>query len=125
LAVQAEDRNHVSLNSKSVNAIPHGDIQGVSIQPLYVDEFEEVSIQNWEANPQVTLDAHNGVEILVLEGDFTEDKDALVKHSWLRLPIGNVLNARAGSDGAKVWIKQNHLPLVDSQIERVLKFDNG
>ena len=116
---QPDDRHQVSLNSNSIQELPHSKLKGVHLIPLHIDSFEEVSIQTWDADAQLTINADNGVEILVLEGEFTESGDTLVKHSWLRLPIGSTLNAQVGSHGAKVWIKQNHLPHVDAQIERV------
>ena len=40
---------------------------------------------------------------------FEESGDQFVKHSWLRLPIGAVLTAITGPEGAMVWVKEGHL----------------
>lgn len=112
-----EDRIHVRLNSNFMQAVPHRDIADVAVTPLYKDDFEEVEIQDWDANAKVTLDASDGVEVLVLSGEFAEGGDTLVKHSWLRLPVGSTLKTVAGSEGAKVWIKRHNLVHVDEQID--------
>jgi hypothetical protein len=55
-----------------------------------------------------------GAEYLVLEGTFHEGDDVLKTHSWLRIPMGGTLNAKAGSDGARVWIKTRHLRFTEA-----------
>jgi len=116
---EPEDRTHVRLNSNFMQAIPHREHAGVSVIPLYQDELEEVDIQHWEAGAEVQLPADNGIEVLVLEGGFSEGNDDLVTGSWLRLPVGSVLNAVAGDQSAKVWIKRGHLNRVPEQAERI------
>ncbi len=114
-----DDRAHVRLNTKLMQPVPHRHIAGASVTPLYIDDNEEVSIHDWQANTDITIDAAKGIEVLVLNGSFSEGNDTLVKHSWLRLPEGSMLNARSGTEGAKVWIKTGHLSNVNEQIERV------
>lgn len=116
---EPDDPTHVRLNANFMQAVPHLEIPGVSVIPLYADEAEQVTVQHWAADTDISLFAENGFEVLVLEGDFKEGGDQLRKHSWLRLPVGSVLNAKTGSDGAKVWIKQNHLNRVDAESERI------
>jgi len=114
-----KDRTHIRLNTNFMQATPHRDIAGASVIPLYKDATEEVSMQLWDANANIELVLDNGAEILVLEGEFTEQSDTLIKHSWLRLPVGSKLNAKVGSKGATVWIKQNHLNRVAVEVERL------
>ncbi len=77
---------------------------------LFEDARETVSVQNWKAGESIAIDLPLGGEFLVLEGGFHDGEDDLRKHSWLRLPQGSQLNAKAGDNGAKVWIKTGHLP---------------
>lgn len=77
---------------------------------LFEDARETVSVQNWNAGESVAIDLPQGGEFLVLEGGFNDGEDDLRKHSWLRLPQGSQLNAKAGDNGAKVWVKTGHLP---------------
>jgi len=115
-----EDRVHVRLNINVVRAIPHSEFGGVAINSLYCDEFEDVSVLDFQSNAEILLSVEGGAELIVLEGDLQEGDDSLVKHSWLRVPAGGKIHAKAGSLGAKVWIKQGHLVRVNEEIERAL-----
>ena len=112
-----EDRTHVRLRTDSMFAVPDRDKPGVSVIPLFQDSNEQVLLQEWEPNAEVSIDAAGGAEVLVLNGSFVEGEDELVKHSWLRVPVGQHISAVAGAEGAKVWIKRGHL----NQIDRDLK----
>jgi hypothetical protein len=57
----------------------------------------------------VSLPNPGGVEGLVLEGSFEEGGERFEPQSWLRLPVGNALEAQTGPAGCKVWIKAGHL----------------
>ena len=114
-----EDRTRVQLDTNFMQAVPHRDIADVSIMPLYQDEYEQVSIQHWAANSSVTISADGGLEVMVIDGSFIESNDTLESQSWIRLPVGAGLTATTGSEGAKVWVKQNHLKHVGDQIQRV------
>jgi len=114
-----EDRTHVRLSSQHMKPVVSAAQEGVAITPLYVDDREEVCIQTWNAGAEVAIELSHGAELLVLEGSFSEGDDTLVKHSWLRLPAGDSLFAVAGEQGAKVWIKMNHLADVDQQVALV------
>ena len=50
-----------------------------------------------------------GLEVLVLDGHFTESAEDFTAQSWLRLPVGATLRAKAGAQGCKVWVKTGHL----------------
>lgn len=114
-----EDTKHVHIDTNSVQSVPHENIQNASHIPLFHDRFEDVSIQFWAANSTVQIDADEGLEVLVLDGDFIEGQDTLNVHSWLRMPMGCSMSAQVGPRGAKVWLKCNHLRNVDEQIARL------
>jgi len=117
---EMHDRTHVRLNTEQMASRPDDISPGVSTIDLYKDEYEKVEIQEWLAGTEVRLDCEHGLEILVLEGSFNENDDQLVPQSWLRLPPGSMLNAVAGENGARIWMKRDHLIKVDEQINRVL-----
>ncbi len=112
-----EDRTHVRLNSHFMQAVPHRDRKGVSVIPLYKDDYEEVEIQHWDANIEVEIEVPDGVEMLVLDGSIAQESDTLVSGSWLRMPVNSTVMATAGENGAKVWMKRHHLVYVDEQID--------
>ena len=82
---------------------------GVTALQLFCDARETVRLEHWAPRCDVTLDAPNGVEVLVLEGGFTDGGETFVAQSWLRLPSGSVLRATASAMGCKVWLKAGHL----------------
>ena len=82
---------------------------GVSVIPLYRDMREDVRIEVWDPGAAVMVPAPGGLEVFVLDGDFGQGGEGFSKHSWLRLPAADTLDAVAGSDGARVWIKSGHL----------------
>lgn len=114
-----DDTKHVNIDINSAQSVPHEHIENALCIPLYKDEYEEVSIQTWEADSTINIDAEEGLEVLVLEGDFTEGQDSLNVHSWLRMPIGSSMCAKVGPNGARVWLKHNHLRNVEEQIARL------
>ncbi len=116
-----EDRLHVRLNMNHMKATPHRNWPGISVIPLYYSADEEVSLVEFLPGASLALDVEHGAELLVLEGELNESRDILVKYSWLRTPIASHINATAGSNGAKVWIKQGHLNKVNAEINRVNK----
>ncbi len=122
---EPQDRTHVRLNTNFMQAVPHRDIPGVSVVPLYYDAYEQVDIQEWHAGAEIEITVPQGLELYVMQGEFSESDDELVKGSWLRLPSNSTLNACVGVNGARVWIKRNHLAFVDAQIKRVLSVNNN
>jgi len=115
-----EDRVHVRLNMNVMKSLPHSEFTGIAMTSLYRDEFEDVSVLDFEANAEIQLNVKGGAELIVLEGDLQEGGDSLVKHSWLRVPAGGNIRATAGTAGAKIWLKEGHLVRVDEEIERAL-----
>ncbi|MFT6407007.1 MAG: anti-sigma factor ChrR (cupin superfamily) [Arenicella sp.] len=116
---QADDRAQIRLNTNITPSTALPDHPGVSVSPLYDDEFETVRIETWEANAKIIRSLDGGAELLVLEGSFTEASEQLVKHSWLRLPVGSSLSAITGDQPVRVWIKSGHLVRVDEEQARL------
>jgi quercetin dioxygenase-like cupin family protein len=119
-----KDRIHVRLNSRFMKAVPDKKLSGISVTSLYKDDVEEVANFDFEPYASLHMMAKDGAEIFVLSGELTECSDMLVKHSWLRMPVGGMLDIKAGAAGAKIWIKQGHLRRVDSEIYRVQSFQS-
>lgn len=118
---EPEDRIHVRLNTHFMQATPHKDLPGIGVTSLYKDDFEEVSMLTFEPGAQIKIDVENGAELLVLNGELAEGSDTLVKNSWLRVPVGSSIDAKAGASGASVWMKKNHLNRVEKEVDRINK----
>lgn len=105
-----DDRHQMVVDMNAGEFLASLDRPGVSILPLFADARENVRCERWDAGTDVVLDLPAGGEFLVLEGSFTEGVDELNAQSWLRLPDGGRLQAKAGAQGARVWVKTGHLP---------------
>jgi hypothetical protein len=83
---------------------------GVEYIALYADATEQVRLERWAAHAEVTLpELRGGLELLVLDGSMTEGSETFTGQSWLRLPVGAPLHARAGPQGCRLWLKSGHL----------------
>ncbi|WP_412564809.1 cupin domain-containing protein [Thalassobius sp. MITS945101] len=102
-----DDRNQVTIDSMAETPQPVRD--GVAEISLFQDARERVRIEVWDANASIADNDHKGFEALVIEGTFVESGEEFAKNSWLRLPAGMPLNAIAGPEGARLWIKSDHL----------------
>jgi quercetin dioxygenase-like cupin family protein len=101
------DRDQFSVDLSSGAYTPVA--EGVERLTLHREPGETVLAERWAPDTRVTLDAPEGMELLVLTGGFTEANEAFSAQSWLRLPPGTVTQAETGPDGATVWIKSGHL----------------
>ena len=104
-----DDRTFVHAHMDKLGMVADRYRLGVQVSPLYKDENEEVRFEFWEPGAVVTIDSSQGAEIFVLAGGFDEQGDTLQMHSWLRTPVGTNIEAVAGPDGARVWLKSGHL----------------
>lgn len=82
-----------------------------AIQSLHLHSHgkQNVRIELWEPGVEIDNWGHGGIEVLVLEGDFTEGQETFVTHSWLRLPPSEPFVARVGTNGARLLVKSGHL----------------
>jgi ChrR Cupin-like domain len=103
------DRTQVRLDTNKMPMLALNGRSRVEAMRLFHDEREDVRLERWGRNADVTLDPEGGIEILVLEGSFAEAGEIFSAQSWLRLPMGSRLSARVGQEGCRVWVKEGHL----------------
>lgn len=84
-------------------------VDGVATGVLHRDKREEVSFTQLDAGAMLHSDALGGIELLVIDGTVAVDGEHLSRNAWLRLPDGEPLDALAGADGARLWMKTGHL----------------
>jgi anti-sigma factor ChrR (cupin superfamily) len=96
------DTSHCAYQSDPLRA-------GVEVMPLYRDRHEAVALERWQAGTRVSLRSPAGLELLVLDGDFSDASESFRYQSWLRLPPGSLVSAQAGPQGCRIWIKTGHL----------------
>lgn len=103
------DRTQVRLAVAPELATGSASRPGVQAMPLFSDAHEQVRLERWAAGSVVALPAPGGIELLVLEGEFFEGGETFSAQSWLRLPVQSRLEAIAGPQGCRVWVKSGHL----------------
>ncbi|MDO6482275.1 cupin domain-containing protein [Shimia thalassica] len=89
-------------------------VDGVATAVLHRDARETVTYSHLDAGAVLANTDTGGIEMLVIDGEVTQDTDTLSKGGWLRLPEGQGLSITAGPDGAKIWIKTGHLPFAQA-----------
>ena len=104
-----EDRHEVRLDAATVPFAPVPGRPGVEAAPLFRDASEQVRLERWDPSATIFHQPKGGIELLVLDGSFTEGGETFATQSWLRLPPGAALNATSGSEGCRVWVKEGHL----------------
>lgn len=103
------DRRHVNIDAFAQAIYTTRMRPGVEMQSLFSDSREDVRIEHWAPNQLIELVPCNGLELIVLTGDYTEIGVAHKRYSWSRLPPGCPLKARAGEFGTRVLVKEGHL----------------
>ena len=104
-----DDRRPVRINTNKMPLLDVDGRKGVMMMPLFKDAREDVRLEQWAASAAIELDPDGGLEVLVLDGSFSEGGETYRRQSWLRLPIGAHFSARVAADGCRVWIKEGHL----------------
>jgi hypothetical protein len=100
------DQKQVRLETAAIPFVDAAGRPGVAAKNLFRNDHEDVRLERWQANARVIVPgAAAGMEILVLDGAFTEGGESFTEQSWLRLPEGEPCDAVAGPDGCEVWIK--------------------
>lgn len=106
---QFDPNDRTQLAIDTTRQEPRPVTEGVSEILLFEDSRERVRIEIWSPGTTVIQTAYKGFEALVIEGSFTEGGETFGKNAWLRLPPGMALNATAGPEGARLWVKSDHL----------------
>ena len=76
---------------------------------LFDNGHEQVRLETWAPDQDVELADLEGLELLVLDGSFSDATETFARHSWLRLPAGMDLRVRTGAHGARIWRKSGLL----------------
>lgn len=103
------DRTQLAINTLARVPQPADGRPGVHEIPLHEDAGERVRIELWQPEAEIHLADHDGLEALVLSGGFSEGSEAFGLQDWLRLPPGQALRAKAGAQGARLFVKSGHL----------------
>jgi hypothetical protein len=103
------DRTEVRIDTGGSEFSPAPDRDGVAVLPLFQDGHETVRLERWAPGAAIGQALPGGAELLVLRGAFEEGGEHFGVQSWLRLPVGAKLAAKAGDRGCELWIKTGHM----------------
>ena len=84
-----------------------------SCRLLFQDDAERVTLETWSPHANLSIANERGLEFMILFGGANVRGKSLGAHGWGRLPAGEPLVAKAGADGAQVWIKDAPLRHAD------------
>ena len=93
---------------------------------LFSDDSEQVSLQRFNAGDALfeaeavtaevvegdSITGTGGVELLVVEGSLVDGDKVYQRDSWIRLPVGEQAQIKAGLEGVTVYVKTGHLKQV-------------
>ena len=101
------DRRQVAIDTA---AMPWqaGDLAGVASKPLYQQAgySDVMTLERWSAGARLGRREYPaGVEIFVIEGEFSDGAAAYPAGTWLRLPVGSSHAPQTGS-GCTLYIKR-------------------
>ena len=106
---QLDDRTQVRIDTTARPFCRVPVAPGLELMALFRDDREEVRLERWSPLSAIERNLPGGLELLVLSGGFVEGGESFKPQSWLRLPPGARLSAKAGADGCRLWAKLGHL----------------
>jgi hypothetical protein len=104
-----DDRTLVRIDTPALSFVPAPGLPGIELASLFEDSSERVRLERWAPDAIIETPIPGGIELLVLDGGCSEGGEEFTKYSWLRLPAGSSLRARAGPQGCRLLVKSGHL----------------
>ena len=105
----ALDRTPVTVDSRALDLETVAERPGVTAAELFRDGRETVRLEHWAPGGRIHYAPVGGLELFCLDGRFEEGGETFRSQSWLRLPEGAALEAVAGPEGCRLWVKEGHL----------------
>lgn len=103
------DQEQLAIDLDAAPMVAVANQPGVRRADLAIRDYERVSLEQWDSSTEIELSEAGGIEILILEGELDHLGDVYGQHDWLRWPAGESLILKAGSSGARLWVKRGHL----------------
>ncbi len=110
----ALDRTPVTVDSRALDLSAVVDRPGVLAAELFSDARETVRLERWAPGTRIAHAPVGGLELFCLDGSFEEGGETFRPQSWLRLPVDAALEAVAGPEGCRLWVKEGHLRFAEA-----------
>jgi hypothetical protein len=104
-----DDRLQIRVDADAANREAADGRPGATTALLHRDARETVRMEHWAPDAPIRYTPVGGLEVFCLDGTFVEHGETFGPCSWLRLPVGAPLDATAGPDGCRLWVKEGHL----------------
>lgn len=105
--MQPNDLQQIRIDTRDISTWHF--LDGRHVCPLFISEFEDVSLVRLEPNEQLFKAEVRSAELLVLVGDMEIDGVSYSSGSWIRLPPGDRMRVYAGKNGTTLYLKTGHL----------------
>ena len=103
------DQTLLRLNTHTQPWLP-GLVPGLSVMPLHEHDGVSTALVRWAPHTQFNRHRHaGGEEILVLEGEFADDKGVYPAGSWIRSPRWSDHAPFTTAQGALIYVKVGHI----------------
>ena len=99
----------MSVDKLKANPSPIQGCDDASAIGLYSDDHENVCVETWEAGSHQTIKDHKVIEVFVISGSFSENEQQFEQEYWLQPPAKANFEAHVVVEGARAWIKTEHL----------------
>jgi len=103
------DQEQLAIDLDAAPMVADPEQPGVRRVDLAIRDYERVSLEQWGSSTGVEVSEAGGIEILILEGELDHLGDVYGQHDWLRWPAEESPILKAGSSGARLWVKRGHL----------------
>ena len=100
-----DDRQQMAIDTRTGSWQADADRPSVDTMALFESPREWVRLERWAPGAEIAIESPMLLEVLVLDGTFDEAGETFARQSWLRLPAGIATSARAGPNGATLWLK--------------------
>ncbi len=111
---QFDERDTIQVNiNTNVESWRPGLVSGLSVMPLHEFEVEHIALVKWAPFTRFQLHSHfGGEEIFVLNGTFHDEFGSYPTGTWLRSPHLSQHLPYTKDDGALIYVKTGHLPIM-------------
>jgi len=104
-----DDRTQIVVDTNKADFTVDPENPAIKTLPLFHDSREDVRLEQWQASQTISLSGPDGMEILVLDGEFKEVGETFGKYAWLRLPKGYETAVTIENADVLVWVKYGNL----------------
>lgn len=103
------DQTLLRVDTRTQPWLP-GLVPGLSVMPLHEHDGVNTALVRWAPHTQFNRHRHaGGEEILVLEGEFADDKGVYPAGSWIRSPRWSEHAPFTTAQGALIYVKVGHI----------------